>query len=670
MARYEITAPDGSRYEVTAPDDATEDQVMQFAQSQWKSSEPKPQPKPEPQDKPISKLGLTHQGMQGLTFGTSDEIVSGMAAPFAAFANPTGSDKGYFDRVKDAYSDIHQSLQDERNQFKAENPKAALAAELVGGLATGGLGASKVMASQAVTKASPLARALALSATGAAEGGAYGYASGDRGKRGESASFGAITGAVGAPLLNVAGRVTGKVVEPAFNRIKASMKSPQKEGVQYLADVLSREGVKSLDDLASLDRGGNAMLADLSYGGRGALEGIVQHIENPSIRKMAAESFQKRNAGQPSRIFENVRAKFGIDPEMTAKDAVKNVGERRQARAAPLYQQAENKRIVMTDNIKAHLHPTLGTEEVIKAYNIAERRMWTRQNAGERVTQFTIVDEMKKQMDDQIETLWRSGAKRRAGDLIKIKNSILKDIDDQNPAYKKAREIWAGESALIDATEKGKNILREDVDYLDDLVAAMSESEKEMFRLGAMKAIREKLMLAREGTNSVNRIASELNLDRMRRAFPTDEAFREFKKDLQFEASIFDTSRVLHNSMTALRQAVQKDMEKGGSGTLREGASTVQDILSHSAGAIGGALDALLGRGVSIEAKEEMGKVLLTPLKDLPPNVWKMLDNEITKTLPLEKRGPASRLIQGSISALKRSDVSIPAIAPSVMDQE
>lgn len=37
MAEYEITAPDGARYRVTAPDDATEDQVMAYAQQnyQW-----------------------------------------------------------------------------------------------------------------------------------------------------------------------------------------------------------------------------------------------------------------------------------------------------------------------------------------------------------------------------------------------------------------------------------------------------------------------------------------------------------------------------------------------------------------------------------------------------------------------------------------------------------
>lgn len=39
MARYQITAPDGNRYEVTAPDDATEAQVMAYAQQNYKPKE-------------------------------------------------------------------------------------------------------------------------------------------------------------------------------------------------------------------------------------------------------------------------------------------------------------------------------------------------------------------------------------------------------------------------------------------------------------------------------------------------------------------------------------------------------------------------------------------------------------------------------------------------------
>ena len=39
MAKYEITAPDGNRYEITAPDNATEDQVLAYAQQNYQPAQ-------------------------------------------------------------------------------------------------------------------------------------------------------------------------------------------------------------------------------------------------------------------------------------------------------------------------------------------------------------------------------------------------------------------------------------------------------------------------------------------------------------------------------------------------------------------------------------------------------------------------------------------------------
>lgn len=46
MAKYRITAPDGDTYEVTAPDDATQDQVLAYAQANYKPAAAPRTPKP------------------------------------------------------------------------------------------------------------------------------------------------------------------------------------------------------------------------------------------------------------------------------------------------------------------------------------------------------------------------------------------------------------------------------------------------------------------------------------------------------------------------------------------------------------------------------------------------------------------------------------------------
>lgn len=66
MPTYEITAPDGHRYKVTAPDGATQEQVMAYAQSNYK---PKPQrsPKTSPVSaNPTEGMGFVQKAAAGL----------------------------------------------------------------------------------------------------------------------------------------------------------------------------------------------------------------------------------------------------------------------------------------------------------------------------------------------------------------------------------------------------------------------------------------------------------------------------------------------------------------------------------------------------------------------------------------------------------------------------
>lgn len=55
MAKFRVTAPDGTPYMVTAPDDATPDQVVQFAQSQFAQAAPIPRPAPILRPDPIAR---------------------------------------------------------------------------------------------------------------------------------------------------------------------------------------------------------------------------------------------------------------------------------------------------------------------------------------------------------------------------------------------------------------------------------------------------------------------------------------------------------------------------------------------------------------------------------------------------------------------------------------
>lgn len=78
--------------------------------------------------------------LDGLTFGFSDEIGAGMAAAFALALQPAPVDaegkkvEGGWKQYKAVYSDMMGQLQNERNIYTANNPKASLALEITGGL--------------------------------------------------------------------------------------------------------------------------------------------------------------------------------------------------------------------------------------------------------------------------------------------------------------------------------------------------------------------------------------------------------------------------------------------------------------------------------------------------------------------------------------------------------
>lgn len=79
MARYEITAPDGSRYEVTAPDNATEADVMAYARSQFQR--PKEKPMDPTADMSTSQKLLAGAGKAFVDIGRGAGQLLGMVSP-------------------------------------------------------------------------------------------------------------------------------------------------------------------------------------------------------------------------------------------------------------------------------------------------------------------------------------------------------------------------------------------------------------------------------------------------------------------------------------------------------------------------------------------------------------------------------------------------------------
>ena len=142
----------------------------------------------EPELQPMKLTSdLDQEVLQGLTFGFADEIEAGMAATLAKFLD--GHD---FDT---AYNDIVTDIRAKRDKFTSEHPALSTAAQVVGGVASGGAGIAKAASKLAPAGSGAAQRIAAGSGTGAIEGAIAGAGTADGEDMIESAKQGALLGA-------------------------------------------------------------------------------------------------------------------------------------------------------------------------------------------------------------------------------------------------------------------------------------------------------------------------------------------------------------------------------------------------------------------------------------------------------------------------------------------
>ena len=162
MARYRVTAPDGTVYVVTAPDGTAEVDVFNVVQSQIGNKAPAAQG-------PGTTAAALEGAAQGLTFNFADEIEGGARA---LYKKVTGDQRP----LGDLYDESVAIPRARVKAAKEGNPIAFHGGELVGGVAVPG-GLARVGVRGALASAADRSLA-ARTWAGAKEGAAYGAAYG------------------------------------------------------------------------------------------------------------------------------------------------------------------------------------------------------------------------------------------------------------------------------------------------------------------------------------------------------------------------------------------------------------------------------------------------------------------------------------------------------------
>lgn len=362
MATFAITAPTGEQYEITAPDNASQADILSFAQQNHVADSPVNIGGQTPDlAGAISSLIPTNQTMQAPAdsnkvvagiinqmkpMGIGDELSAGFAAPAEYAGNVIGRNINPNAQSKSLSDFYNRDLQNERNTIdlaQKEAPTASILSNIGGALATGGLGAESSGAtalSNSLRSGNLAARTLKGAALGAATTGAYGFASGEGGAGNriqsaeDNAPYGLVLGAA-APLAGAAVKGIGNALAPKVIQTSDDLKQVANQLYNSAAEkggVLTPQFTDSFIDKVSQI----APQSDLAktIGGKTPIAGLIDDLQSyrgKPIDLNSAQEFDELLGDLVDGEF-NVKGltkqgKKILDVQSTFRDMINNAGE-------------------------------------------------------------------------------------------------------------------------------------------------------------------------------------------------------------------------------------------------------------------------------------------------------------------------------------------------------
>ena len=479
---------------------------------------------------------------------------------------------------------------------------------------------------------------------------------------------GALVGSVLAPVAGIAAKTAlTKLVGLGKSGIQSLMQGTAgmtDDGAStLLAEAMVREGLSPEDITKRLaELGPEALPADLGNNFARLLRTASNKI--PRIEGQGADVFKARHSGQGNRLLSAVDDATGT-ASLTVDDEIKRINIALKPEIDAAYKAAKaksdeifkgpkpSKGMSFTDKSKTKLERLLSGEGVAgtKVKNKADLELKAKELSGEKVTSLDRIDATKRALDDDIGTAIREGASNKARSLIMLKNSLLKEVDRQIPEYKQARSLFAGKAELENAADSGGLFLKMKPRDMEDLTLLMGESEKRMFKLGAKKAIFDKVDDLNTSADAVKRMFGKNgDVKKLQYLFDDTASYKQFSETLKRESDFVMTRRAAQANSTTAKQ-VSDDM--GASEAFNNALQAVQSPV-QAAGMLGralGGLSAKRGDAAFTKALEEVGDILLT--KGMNPD----------KIQALLRKGSAKQ-IEATLRSAIRKELSAPRIAP------
>jgi len=471
----------------------------------------------------------------------------------------------------------------EASNQQEQNPKSYTAGQITGAI----LPAIATRGRSIVEIGGPVTRA---ATSGGIQGGLYGLGTGqdtvtDRlAEAAKIGSLGAVGGAGIAYGLSLLGRTMGSAASKlagGVDKVKGTAPEQVDTATKKVIDKLRADfpdDTEFAKALSSATEGGS--LAELAPQG-----GQVQRLtrgaaQYPSGEKAITETLTDRASGASQRVKQGV--KDYVSPNTDSMALMENIYKRGAEKSAPAYEKAFSQKPVSNDKIAEFVsQPELKTgiarglkiqrlESLAngKPFNPSDYGITGFNEAGDpimgAVPNMRLLDAGKRGLDAMIqdETNAVTGRVSDLGRaLVQFKKSYVNELKASNKDYQGALDASGDYLSNAQALRDGRDFLKMDADVISKSFKKFGPTERESFKAGIARSIRDTIDNSPDGVDISKRILGKEEVRNKLKAVMSPKEYDELANTVRAEEKIFKLQKfVLGNSTTTSKAMDAADL--------------------------------------------------------------------------------------------------------------
>jgi hypothetical protein len=557
-----------------------------------------------------------------LSFGFSDEVSGGIEVGVRKLQGDQRS-------ALDIYNQFVGDVRNTQSELSAAAPSNYLGGQVLGGVATMGIGGGVNAAAKMLPRMYQGAKA------GLVGGAAYGAGSGEgMTDTLQGGIAGGVTGGLVGGVLPAA--LTGARVPLSYMKSIVPGRSSRESFVaRKIADKARQEGkdIQTIsNELALLQKTNpDAVLID-ALGPSGVRLGRAVVNKGGAGARELSETVYARQAGQNDRINSALSKGLG-DPASYQKTLDESIDKLR-SNAKPLYENAFAKSINYAEygpqltSVWKRVPPRLRVASVQAANDIliAEGKKAKRigsvigRGKDGKITPLPTIEQwdyIKRGLDAAIEaenTRGAAGGMSAIGRAVSnVKNDLVSVLDDAVPEYGIARKTFSDDLSVKKSLELGRESLNVDPELIEKQLKSLDNASRETFRVGYARSLADQINRMGAGQDAIARLwASPSSRKRLEVVFGNE---KEFSKFAQFAVGEEKTRRT-YKSLTGNSTTAQQLSDLNDAGNIEGALSFGEKIVNGNwVGATVGAISKSIRTlgGLTEARADEIARALASP---------------------------------------------------------